>query len=478
MRHTLRPRRRQAFTIVELLVAMALIIFIMYVLAEAFAAGTTVFRNLKAVGDMNERLRGASNLLRRYLSAEHFDGRRRLSDPDFWKNGPPTEGFFRIWQNTAPVVPGAQQVTLAQLRNSGYVEEGTDLDGNKSYLARDHGLHFTVRLRGNNRSDYFQTRLPANSPLFTDQTMPYPGNYLQEQPQAGTPDGVFAAQWAEIAIYLKPTGEFTETKPDVDPPNTNTVTELPLYALHVRQRLLVPANDDVTTAVVPTPATNLLPYLEVSHQSPDPRNQNRVYFNNPADLTMPIRRFKATATAANFAGTDPPSNYPTLRDEIGTNTQYANQIGGDVLLTDVLSMEVRVLLSAEAYITPDQTRYNNAPQEFISFSTGFPVVNPNANPPIPPRPIVQEYSMGNTAFGNAQVFDTWSSRKDDSYEYSLWDVRSTDNPKPTGYDVNKVIPLYKDIAGNKIRIRAIQIIMRIWDEKTKQARQTSVVVEL
>ena len=35
---------------------MALIIFIMYILAEAFAAGTSVFRNLKAIGDMNPAL--------------------------------------------------------------------------------------------------------------------------------------------------------------------------------------------------------------------------------------------------------------------------------------------------------------------------------------------------------------------------------------------------------------------------------------
>src|SRR5262245_61577955 len=50
-------RRRSGFTIVELLVAMALILFIMAILSEAFVAGLKSVRDLKAVADMAERLR-------------------------------------------------------------------------------------------------------------------------------------------------------------------------------------------------------------------------------------------------------------------------------------------------------------------------------------------------------------------------------------------------------------------------------------
>ena len=60
---------------------------------------------LKAVGDMNERLRTTTTILRRYLSADHFEGKKRLSDANFWKNGPPREGFLRIWQEFDTVVP-------------------------------------------------------------------------------------------------------------------------------------------------------------------------------------------------------------------------------------------------------------------------------------------------------------------------------------------------------------------------------------
>ena len=56
---------RSGFTLVELLVAMSLIIFIMSILAEAFSGGLHAFRNLKGIGDLDERLRTEVVTLRR-----------------------------------------------------------------------------------------------------------------------------------------------------------------------------------------------------------------------------------------------------------------------------------------------------------------------------------------------------------------------------------------------------------------------------
>src|SRR5688500_6460688 len=99
-------RRRQGFTITELLVAMALIVFIMYILAEAFSAGSSAFRNHKAIGDMNEKLRTASQTLRNLLETDHIEGKKRMRDPNFWKEGPPREGFFRLWQTSDGIYEG------------------------------------------------------------------------------------------------------------------------------------------------------------------------------------------------------------------------------------------------------------------------------------------------------------------------------------------------------------------------------------
>src|SRR5258708_6958710 len=49
---------RRGFTLVEMLVSMALILFIMAILSEAFVASTKTFRDLKALGDMAAKLRG------------------------------------------------------------------------------------------------------------------------------------------------------------------------------------------------------------------------------------------------------------------------------------------------------------------------------------------------------------------------------------------------------------------------------------
>src|SRR5262245_54057590 len=49
-------RRRQGFTLVEMMVALALTVFIMVILSEAFVTGLETFRQLKAIGDMEESL--------------------------------------------------------------------------------------------------------------------------------------------------------------------------------------------------------------------------------------------------------------------------------------------------------------------------------------------------------------------------------------------------------------------------------------
>src|SRR5579859_1542774 len=62
-------RHRRAFTIVELMVALALIIFIMTIIAAAFGSAGKTYRDLKAAGDLAEQLRSALNLLRRDLAS-------------------------------------------------------------------------------------------------------------------------------------------------------------------------------------------------------------------------------------------------------------------------------------------------------------------------------------------------------------------------------------------------------------------------
>ena len=142
-------RRRQSFTLVEMLVATAVAFLIMAILSEAFVIGLESLRQVKAIGELSSRLHTATTILRRDLDADHFEGRRRLSDPAFWSQGAPREGFFRIYQGS----PSTQ--------------EGADGWGIPSFRAVDHRLHMMMRLRSNGSGDFFSTTLPTGSPLFS-----------------------------------------------------------------------------------------------------------------------------------------------------------------------------------------------------------------------------------------------------------------------------------------------------------------------
>jgi prepilin-type N-terminal cleavage/methylation domain-containing protein len=74
------PVPRRAFTLQELLVAMALILLIMVILGEGFTTGVESFRKLKGIGDLGERLRTATVPLRRALQQSHFESTRFIAD--------------------------------------------------------------------------------------------------------------------------------------------------------------------------------------------------------------------------------------------------------------------------------------------------------------------------------------------------------------------------------------------------------------
>jgi type II secretory pathway pseudopilin PulG len=471
-------RRRQAFTITELLVVMALIVFIMYILAEAFSAASGAFRRLKAVGDMNGKLRTTTTLLRRYLSADHFEGKKRLSSPSFWYDGPPREGFFRIWQDADSI------------------DEGTDLDTNHSFRApgpdpltgyggvnargtwSNHGLHFAVKLRGNTRDAFFRTTLTGGSPLLR---MPQADTRFQEP--SGT---TLCSSWAEVAFFLRPSapdsvavpgpGGFDQTEDYSVPAGRSS---LPLYTLYMRQRLVIADNTLVPQAVPANAYLNNGDYAEMSCYR-DLINPKVLYFNNPSDLTMPGRRLgkqpnrpdpnrwaRCPAFTGDLASNSspgggalpgtPPNGYPILAEE--PPAAGGKFKGDDILLTNVVSFEVRVLLPLSTWTAVYGVSPRGKSYDFVTLAD--PAVqqfNQNTAGPAP-------FRQNRPPF----VFDTWSQERDNSLDYSGWAARNT---LPS-------IPLWMNPAtGEKIRLLAIQITIRIWDDNTRQTRQTSLVVDL
>jgi prepilin-type N-terminal cleavage/methylation domain-containing protein len=312
--------RRRAFTIPELLVAMALILFIMAILSEAFVAGLDSFRQLKAVGDMQEKLRATTVQLRYDLSSYHFYGGANptlhLSDPTIL-TAPPQFGFFRISQGSAVGSPA-------------YVLEGSDPApsplGVNSYHAVDHILHFSVYRPGGPPEQFFTAQVPAGQPpTFQLDTVTGPVDYRQS--------GIVNAQWVEVAYFLRPTG--------------NSAGNTPLFALYRRQCLVLGETDadtvDTAPNQVPAAGGNWSMWPEMSCR-PDPTN-TFLQFNGPLRLVTPANRCLWNQYAAPpspppqvFTAT-PATYYPIL----GENGEPATRIGDDLLLTDVISFQVQVL---------------------------------------------------------------------------------------------------------------------------------------
>src|SRR5262249_32582518 len=148
--------------------------------------GLETFRQLKAIGDMEAALRNTTTILRTDLAADHFDGKRRLSDPQFWQ---PQPGAFPVVNNavgmpvpvlTWPTQFGPPRWVFLALRTSPVVgvaaflantvpqslPVGLDPDGARPRARAGPVLPFPVKTRGNRREDFFSAGIGnLTSPL-------------------------------------------------------------------------------------------------------------------------------------------------------------------------------------------------------------------------------------------------------------------------------------------------------------------------
>jgi len=300
--------KRSGFTLIEMLVAMALTLFIMVIVTTAFITGLETFRQLKAIGDMNESIRQASIRLRTDLQAQHFEGKRHLGDPAFVSQGKVRYGFVRVEQPTKK----------SPTAGAPYLDEGVDLDGMPSARAFDHVLHFSNNLRGDRPQDFYTAAVPwgpayaAADPKPFDPSSPfYKQTTFFNQPPDSTyqQPGTYSSQWAEIAYFLVLTGWTS----DPDNPAANQGT--PLFALYRVERIVVPRNDQLQGVV---PVNQLQSYATFSCQpdDPNPNLAKFLVFNTPEDLANGVRSL----------------NHP--------NVPKSN--GASLVLSNVVSFQVKV----------------------------------------------------------------------------------------------------------------------------------------
>jgi prepilin-type N-terminal cleavage/methylation domain-containing protein len=466
-------QRRRGFTLVEILVALALTIFILSILSQAFVTGADTFRTLKAIGDMNASLRIAANRLRADLAADHFEGKRRLSDPSFWTVGPPEQGYFYLDQRK-PFAPVAATPNVSLDTGVG---EGPDAIGNTnipSFRVTTHRMAFTVKAKGTRPEDFFSAKVPALANIANDLTTANLNPNLTIN-YSGTPDGryqnanSFNSQWIEVCYWLEPIYNGGGILP--------TANGTQLYALYRQQRLVIGYSgainwQDSTTAAkyarVPYSAANLAALQPVvsCKDNPDKTGKNNafMYFNSPADLTIPERR---TAGAFAYRAALPPTVPPSgmlggngaaaspgfARQPAVNGAPYPNAnvapTGDDLLLTDVISFDVEVL------------------QGNLQGTTVTPAADFAALP-------------------NPNYFDTWSRREDDAYNYAAKSKVKVPGSNPATYYYPYTQPIPMAALGSAANptptptynILALRITIRIWDPRTQLSRQMTIVQDM
>src|SRR5437899_1994936 len=112
----IRHAARTGFTLVEMLVATALVLMIMLIISTALGSASKTFTTLRTAGILQERGRTGITILRKDLGSDHFAppygsarGGPHLSDQRLDQAGwsTPRAGYFEIRQLPDPTTGGA-----------------------------------------------------------------------------------------------------------------------------------------------------------------------------------------------------------------------------------------------------------------------------------------------------------------------------------------------------------------------------------
>jgi prepilin-type N-terminal cleavage/methylation domain-containing protein len=227
----LQSPKRHGFTIVELLVALALVLFIMSIISQVFVDSSEAFRNQRAKAELSEKLRFLTQTLRADLRSNHFEAGRKLSDSDFWADGPPQVGYFRLEQTNLPL-----PVTNLSGSETLYTFPNPNIAPNQ---VQSQLLAFTSFLGGKDPRGFHSTSMPSPAfDLFNQwkgaNLSPGDTRYEESVDTYQSPD-------AEVAWFLGPTGDYQEFLLQDEPSNADgTPQSVKLYKLYRRVWLMLP----------------------------------------------------------------------------------------------------------------------------------------------------------------------------------------------------------------------------------------------
>ena len=427
---------RCGFSLVELLVAMAIIIFMLSIMSQAFVIATTCMQGMKTVGELVDRTRPVLTLMQKDLSADHFDGTKKLSDANFWDYGPPKEGYFSILQGGVSETESKSTDAVKY-----YISNSSNAyDPTKS----NHALAFSSRLNGKSPTDFYSAEFPSSSTvssvmyqIFNYPASPTAANLnlmkMLNSKRFDFVPGTVHAKWAEIAYFIRPNGQVIKADP-----SQPTLQDLPLHDLYRQQRILLPDVADMNRQSYPGSQSPL--FYEYSHYV-DPVS-GKLIFNQPSDLTAPWKRFGNRGA--------PPlalPNFKTYSDPTYLTSALVNY--SDLVLPNVISFDVRVLTDQQldfVHLSENNTNFGG----YANLNTGM------LNNPV-----------------SWAIFDTWTTERsqDPNRNYDLGDLSNgTWRPSSVPPTSFTYIPFWNTGMQKGPRINAIQITIRVWDEKSSLAK--------
>jgi hypothetical protein len=453
----------------------------MLFISQALGSATKTIQMMRTSGQLQERLRGGNTVVRRDLAQDHYGppyttyqgpkvANQKLHLPGW--SPPEGGGYFEI-RAVGPMVGGNEYKgnTLPEPYALSLVSPVIDSEGLHSTRAApntDPNLDRTHMMR-------FTVRLPAGPPseLFSAQFEPHPrilGNlFINEFPDQFRP--VLYSRWAEVSYFLVASNE------------TAGVSGAPLYALHRRVRLLAPKgidifyeNNDPTTGF-PVPDGTFTgpktPSALIPSMYPDVATRE---IRNPP-TTGPVVGFRILG-ADDLS--DPAQRLPL---PLQPAARLGVPTGGDLLMTDVISFEVRAawIHNPEMDLPStanDYAGYSPNPTRFQSNPSTLGTTHPSLFTDGPfydlPRSTVNlPYTQATQAVA---AFDTWGPviggpPTATSTPVTLGDTLDW-NDRTQFLQVSPLLPPLR------INVRAVQIKIRIWDPRAEQARQVTIVQEI
>jgi prepilin-type N-terminal cleavage/methylation domain-containing protein len=432
------PDLRPGFTLVELMVAMALIILIMAILSFAFQVGMDTLSQLKSIGGLSEQLRSAQATLEGDLRANH------LEDP----TGSPVR-VSSLHSSPATALPwigpNRGYFAVTQRRMGGALTgqpEGTESgieswrgDSESGQTPGYHILRMTVQLSGQTAEETFSAAAPNLLPGLV-------GSLSSFAPPSST--NTMVSRWAEVVYFIRPNGLLTSSN---DP-----AAQLPMYTLYRRQRLLAEGTVNVPDGGSTDPKGPPANFPDLSWQRVSVGSPNVNRMNTPSDVTNPANRLgggndpTAPPPEPNDALLTPdrPSSGPTVPWPTSPPSPVAipfpyripgttARFGSDVVLNNVVSFQVQTI--------------TDPPLGFIP--GGAPGVSPGPNP-LP----TSQYT-----FGPGQFLGLPNSQ-----------------PRPWTFDTAQNPPQAAGAAV--VRLRAVQVKVRVYDTKNQQTRQITIIQDL